>query len=325
MFREHILNQHSPKPRKKSDLPKSLLLTPKAFFSLYTKNDQYRRVSNPDLVRRCGESLSNHVKDGNVRIESIYVERASMLKMDEHTRQFMKIETDEELLSAQPEQLIAERAIIKFVVDGLNDDYRPSLAINLNESGEEIVFGGNVTICDNFTIFGADRQFSSFDFNKGKVKGKKERSQRITTVEQVMQQVEKLYPKTHDLLQDDLAYIEQLEQQEVTREQWNEFVGNYFSRIHYVNRMRLARRITEVSENVKNLPITGQILSSIAAEGYQPSYEAYAWEGNMSNRWKCLNFGTEKTKVEHGISSKTVLDWNSKWTNLILNHEFSNN
>ncbi len=308
MLKNFIIDQQKETP----NLTKVLQVEPTAFLNMFTYNDVNRRHSNSWLLEACIENLSKHVKGGFVNINSIYIERNSILKVDQTKKQVQKV-TDAELLETSPKNLVCNRAIIKIEVEGLSQDYFPAIAINLNEHGEEIAFGGNVKICNNFTILSAERRFSTFEKRK-----------KISTNE-LLEQVKKLFPKTEKILAKDLKQIEQLKQTPVTRKQWNGFVGKLFGQIHYVNKMRLARRIAEVPNEIKALPITANLLAEITAEGYKPSYNSYEWEENVSNKWKVLNFGTEKTKAIHGISTKSVLDVNANWTKTVLDYNFSNN
>lgn len=313
-FSDFVLSPVNLEKRTTDKMGKSIAIKYEAFMAMMTANGFGRRISNPWLVSACMEELQRNTR-ANVEISSIFIERESILKIDDENRQLIKV-TDQELLEAEVESLIGSRVIIKIVAHGLHDEIFPSLAISLNEDGEEIALGENVSICNNFTIFGADRYHSTFARHADNTK------QRLSTTE-LREVINKLFPKTEVFLEDDLKLIENLKSQPVTRPGWYQFTGELFGQIHYVNRMRLARRIKELPREVKELPITATILADIAAEAEAPAHVEYSWEQDRSNKWNVINYGTELLKVEHGISPRTVLENNFHWTDMVMKRNFS--
>lgn len=316
IFSDSLLSPVHVEKRTTDRLNKSIAIKPEAFMSMMTANGYDRRISNPWLVNACAEALQKYTH-ADVQIASVYLERDSILKIDHKSRQLAKV-SDQELLEADVESLIGSRAIIKIVAHGLNDQIHPSVCISLNQEGEEIALGENVEICDNFTIFGAERYHSTFSRHAN-------RMQRHLSAIELLESINKLFPQTEALLEHDLKLIEHLKSQVVPRAGWYQFTGELFGRIHFVNRMRLERRISQLPREIKELPVTATLLANIVAEAESPSHSAYEWEGDLSNKWNVLNYGTELLKVEQGISPSLVLESNFQWADLVLNRTFSTN
>ena len=248
-----------------------------------------------------------------VEIEAIHVERKSVLKLDKEKRLLLEV-NDDELLQSRPNQLVASKAIVKMNVNGLNKEYSPSVAIALDSKAEEIAFGTNVKICSNFTIFSADCRFST-----------RERTKKRLITQELLEMINKLIPNTEKHFEQALERIDSLTKQVVTKAQWNQFIGEWFSKIHYVNRMRLARIISKVPKEIKELPLTAALLAEICAEAIEPSHSIYDWEGEITNKWNCLNYGTEIIKASRGLATQAVIDNNIRWTSLLLGYNFSDN
>lgn len=304
-FSTHLINAEI-------SLPKTLQITSEAFMKSYTQNDIGKGISNPLLMQICMEMLANDVPNEKVVFESIFIDKAGLKVIEPETKQVIKV-TDEELLNCNPEALIITKGIAKISVEGLNDKFRPSIAVIFDDKGIQLAYGTMVNVCTNYTIFGAERRFSTY--GKGK--------NRRYSVEDLLQQMKSLFPKTEQLLAQDLDLIEKLKQEKLTRNQWNSFVDGLYCQSHYVNRMRLTRRIREVPENIKALPITANTLAAVCAESYAPSHEVYEWDGNISNKWNAINYFTEVCKTSQGHNHSTLLEANHKWTQLVINNDFS--
>lgn len=310
LFRDYIL---SPVERRTTDkLNKSIQIQPEGFLQMLTNNSYDRRFTNSWVVEECLEQFQKHVPSATVEISEVYVERKSIQRIDERQ---LTLVTDEELLDSPSNSLIASKAIVKIQAKGLSDSYNPALAIHLTDKGESVGFGGNVTVCNNFTILNPDRLFSTFQRHRNRTK------ERMTTKELTEQLVD-LFPSTELILTEELGLIEELKQSVVTRPQWHSFSGALFGRIHYVNRMRLDRQIATVPAEVKALPITAAMMAEISAEGESPSYNVYEWDGELNNKWSLINFGTGKIKVENGANPMTVLQTNLDWTKMVMAAEF---
>jgi len=74
-----------------------------------------------------------------------------------------EFDNKEALLDADHRQVAIKRAIGKITIkDWSHQQLRPTIAININEKGEEFGIGENVSICSNFTIFGANDLISNY-------------------------------------------------------------------------------------------------------------------------------------------------------------------
>lgn len=315
MFADYL---NTPVAKRTTDsLGQTLSVKPEGFLKMLTYNDVDRRFSNPWLVAACQMTLQQHANGAEVVVTEVHLERNSLLKLDQENRQLSKV-TDEELLNAPIENLVGRRAIIKMEVQGWNEDYVPAIAISLSELGEEIAFGGSVSVCNNFTILSSDHHFSTYSRHS-------DRSRERMSTQELLNKVSGLFPKAELILKEDLSLIESLKAQAVTVGQWNEFLGELFTQIHWVNRKRLNRQIASVPDEIKSLPITARMLANISAEAVEPAHPVYAFVDGMTNKWNCINYGTEQVKTEHGVSPKAVLETNANWTQLILDQDFSKN
>lgn len=314
-FSDHILSPIQVQQRSTDKLGHVLQIAPAAFQQMLTNNGFDRRIANHWLVEHCAEALQNALPSAQVSIASVHIERESLQGINLNNRQLVQL-SDEELLNADPNFLIASKAIVTIDVQGLGDDYRPTLAINMGPEGEEIAFGTTVNICTNFTILSANRRMSTLQRHR-------DRSKPRLTTSDLLKQIEALIGHTEAVYASDLTAIDQLKQQPVTRRQWHELAGELFSQVHYVNRQRLARNIAAVSEEEKALPVTANLLANIVAEARQPSHEVYAWEGNETNRWNLVNFGTEQIKLQHGVPGNSWLQTSAAWAELIQQRSFN--
>ena len=86
-------------------------------------------------------------------------------------------------------------------VKGLIEEYSPSVAISLSENGEQIAFGGSVAICSNLTILNKDRYFSTHQRHAN-------RNMKRMTFEELLVQIDDLFPRMDAVLEDDLQAIE---------------------------------------------------------------------------------------------------------------------
>lgn len=315
MFADYL---NTPITKRTTDsVGRTLNIKPEGFLKMLTYNDVDRRFSNPWLVRACYEALQQHANGAEVVITEIHLERSSLLKIDEKNQQVVKV-TDEELLNAPIDKLIGQRAIIKMEVQGWTEDYVPAIAISLSEKGEEIAFGGSVSICNNFTILSSDRYLSTYRRHR-------DRSRQRMTTQELLTEIGELFPQTEKIFEEDLDRIDALKAQPVSKAQWQQFVGGLFSQIHYVNRKRLNRQIASVPAKLKDLPITAGMLANISAEAVEPAHATYEFVDGYTNKWNCINYGTEQVKTEHGVSPNAVLETNANWTQLVLAHDFSKN
>lgn len=313
-FADVVLPDAEPPKVKPGKLGNVLHIEPEGFLQMMTNNGYHRRLSNDWIVKASLDMLQKHVSKGEAIISAVHIERESIQKIDPESRQLMRV-SDEELLESHTNNLIASKAIIMLTVNNLYDDYHPSMAINISPEGEEIAFGNTVQICTNFTILQADNRFSTFQRHRDKSSG-------YLSLDALMKEVSGIFPKIETNLERDLKLIEELKQQKVHRDKWNMLLGELFSRIHYVNRQRLSRNIAALPAEVKNLPITSTLLAEIAAESVKPSHPDYFWDGDYSNKWNLINFGTEKIKLEAGVAPSTWMQTSANWAELIQERNF---
>lgn len=285
------------------------------FKRMLTYNNVNRRFSNPWLVESCLTKLQKRF-NGSVEVSQIHVERRSLLKIDAKNRQLVKM-SDNELLETNIESIVGSKAIIKMEVNGLVDGYSPSIAISLSGDGEQVAFGGAVTICSNLTIFNKDRFFSTHKRHSS--------NKKRMTPEELLKEIDGLFPRMEEVLEEDLSLIDKYKNEPVTRKQWDAFVGSLFGRIHYVNRKRLKREIAGVPAEMKQLPVTASSLADIVAEAIEPAHDVYRFQDGMTSVWNCINYGTEQLKTEHGISPHQVLQANTNWAELVMKHSFTDN
>ncbi len=318
MFSDYLI---SPVVQKSSyKLGKTIALSSEGFEKMLTFNEVSRRFSNPWLVNRCRDRLQKYIGNADVNITQIHVERSSLMKLDSDNRQLLKVD-DDELLNADISNIVGRRAIIKMEVKGFTDEFHPAVAISLSELDETVAIGGSVNICSNFTIFSKDNRFFTHSRHSRHTNGGVSRM----TTDELLKELEKLFPKTEERLEQEIDFIEDLKKQQVSEKQWNAFVGQLFSRIHYVNRKRLRKEIAAVPKELKELPITSSLLADVVAEAIEPAHSVYNFVDGMTNKWNCINYGTEQIKTEHGHSPKLILEANSNWTELVLNHHFGSN
>jgi hypothetical protein len=292
----YILSPVNLQQRTTDRLGAALQISPEAFPRMVTRNGLDRRIGNPWLVEACATALQDAMPTSRVTIGSVHVERKSLCAINMGTRQLVEL-SDVELLATDVNNLIASRAIVTVDVQGLDAEFRPTLAINISPEGEEVAFGTTVDICTNFTIFSADRRFSTFQRHRDRTRP------RLTTND-LLTQINGLIQSTEDILEGDLQEIDALRHQPVTRSQWHELAGELFTQVHYVNRQRLARNISALSAEEKALPVTASLLADIVAEAKQPTHEVYAWDGELSNRRNLVNFGTEQIKLRNAKKTK---------------------
>lgn len=311
MFADYLVT-----PPQEIKLGKTIPLSWEGFQKMLTYNGVGRRFSNPDLVKTCLDRLQQNF--GNVvKVTQIHVDRKSLLRLDQEKRQVVKM-SDEELLEANISTIVGSKAIIKMEVKGLTEAYSPSIAISLSEHGEQIAFGGSVTICSNLTILNKDRYFSTHQRHAN-------RNKKRMTFDELLVQIDDLFPRMDAVLEDDLKAIERYKNMPVSKYQWDAFVGSLFSRIHYVNRKRLNRQIASLPLEIKDLPITASHLADIVAEAVEPSHDVYRFVDGVSSVWNCINYGTEQLKAVHGLPPQQVLQANSNWADIVVGHQFSNN
>ncbi len=302
-----------PEVNRELELPRHLYLEWPAFQKMYTKNSEVRRLANPKLVEQLASQFQDCIKDNNSEIEiKTIIDRQSLLYINDTEKTLNKL-TDEELLEADPGRLVAERAMAIITVKGIHDDYSPMLVVNMTDKGEEIAYGQNVEVCSNLTILHADQRYSTFQ------KGKRMK------LEEILVEANSLMSRYEKNFDDDLKIIESLKKQEVSRTQWHQFVGELYCTIHPVNSHRLNRTLHLVPESRKDLPITATELGRIIVEADSPSHEVYRWDGDITNKWNLINWGTEMLKIERGSSDKSVLRTNSRWTQMVLEQDFSKN
>ena len=317
-FSNFLLSAPSPTvPSPTTQLNKILHIHSDAFLAMLTQNGRDRRLANYQVVETCMERLQRHVGSAEVRFGAVHLERDSLQRLDIKTRQLVKA-TDEELLAASPDTLVASKAILTLEVRGMHDDFRPTMAINLSPEGEEIAFGNTVNICTNFTILHADRRFSTLQRHRDKERP-------ALRVQELIEAVDGIFPEVERYLEQDLALVERLKNQPVQRTEWNALLGELFSQIQYVNRQRLAANISAVPDALKKLPITASLLANIAAESMAPSHGVYAWDGDWSNKWHLINFGTEVIKLERGAPPISWMETNANWASLVMARDFSQN
>lgn len=301
--------------QKRESLPSHLEVGWEGFKQMYTKNNSTRRMENPKMVERLADqfdsSLGGSSANGSIVIDPVIIDRKSLLAIDEDRRTLNELD-DQELLDAPPESLVATKAMVTIRVKGVHEKYSPMLVINMTDRGEEIAFGEQVHICTNMTILHADHRFSTF--GRGRI-----------SLEELLTEAARLMNRNEQIFEEDLALMERLQQERVTRSAWHEWVGELYSRIHYVNGQRLSRRISTLSAEEKELPVTATELSRILMEATTPSHDEYQWEGDVTNKWNVLNYGTEKLKLLHGSSPNTVLKANSNWANMVIQRDFSLN
>lgn len=316
-FADYLMSDVTNSSRTVGNLSNVLNIEPEGFLQMMTNNGYDRRFSNSWVIEACQEKFQKHLPTSEIVVASVNVERASIQKFDQENRQLLLI-SDQELLDCSADTLIASKVIVKLEARNLYDDYRPSMAINLSPDGEEIAFGNTVDICTNFTILNADRRFSSHPRHR-------DRSKRFMTIQDLMNEIDKIFPRIEENLESDLNFIDELKKITVHRSEWHTLVGELFSRIHYVNRQRLAKNIAAIPVEMKTLPITASILANISAESISPSHPEYEWEGDYINKWNLINFGTEIIKLESGAPPASWMETTENWGKLIIERDFSAN
>ncbi len=316
MTLQEILTQNGKEDHKK--LPTALDVNKEQFSKIwrYRENGTWHHSS---LIEEIGNTWTDSLKDnsGQVEVSELYLDTRRLYIMDKETKVVRKAESDQELLNTDIENLAAGGAIVQFRTAGLHDEYAPSIAINMNEKGEEIGYGLEVRICSNFNIFNAGNLISTY------AKSKLADGQKATlNLPEIKKQVQGKMELTHAQFEKDLLMVEALKKEEVADNQFFSFLGRAFQKIEQVNYFRVQRRIAELTEDEKFLVMNAKQIAQFAVESATPSYPEYKWNNQMTNKWKILNWATEILKIKHGSDIMSVLRSNQSFTQKLLAYEF---
>lgn len=125
---------------------------------------------------------------------------------------------------------------------------------------------------------------------------------------------------TVQLFETQLKRIEEINKIDITRSQWHEYLGRKFSKIENTNAHRLARTISNLSKEEKDIAVTSRQLASIAVESMHPNHsEMFGWKNDHTTLWNVVNWGSEVLKMERGVDAATVLEVTDRWTQDVIN------
>ncbi len=293
---------------EKTGYPRSLRITqPNLFGQMYSYKENGIPVNSGKLFEQLAADWLYAIKGNyNFEISDLFIDTSDILKIDSDKRLLCKVTSVDELLKLDHEEIAVKRAIGKIKLTGIHEHFSPSLAVNISEKGFELAFGENVNICSYEKVKGAGGNFTKL------------------SLKEIRQILKQKMATTMETLETDLALIQSMEQQTVTKSQWQSFLGFQFTKIERANHYRVSRAISALSEEEKSLAVNGRQLARIAVEATQPSHEIYNWNDDVTaSLWAITNWGTERLKFEQGSDSLTVLRSNRDWVNLVSHFPFS--
>jgi len=299
------------------ELPRTALkIDPKYVTDLVYVKSAGKKSHGGDLTKRIRDMWAKKLKGSYTpEITEYYIDKKHLYTVN-RDRRLISPASDEKLGEVDLGDLAVFRTIAKVTIPGIIEGYRPAIALNLNERGEELGWGNNVELCSNMTIMKSEHLRSSYNKIKGSGGGQTKMS-----TDMILKQVSSYMEGTEEYLDQELKQIEEWKGQIISRDEFYRFVGIQFSRIQRINAYRLKRRLAELED--KTIPVTGVQLSRIAVEALEPSYNEYVWDNDHTSLWNLINYGTEVLKFQNGSDSATVLKANSNWVELIKSFPFS--
>jgi len=300
-------------------LPKSLSIKPSAISKMYTLVQGLGKVNKGKFINQIlGEWADVSKGKFEPKIEEAYLDWKSIIHLDSKKRIVSSDISQAKILELNVDELAFGRLIVKIVVPGIHPEFSPTIAVNVNEKGDQFGYGTNVNICSNLNILDAERIWSTYEKTRGAGGG-------YTKVDQknILGQLKRYMKSMEKSLEEATKHIDAWKATPIAKDKFHQFIGQEHTKIAVANHHRKHRTIKDLTKEQKFLPVTGDQLSRISVEAAQPSYSEYEWNDDETNVWKIVNFGTGVIKPKFGSDMATLLRTNNNWINLI-NQRFMN-
>lgn len=315
-FKDIILNK-SLFGKDITTIPRSLEIMPSSFSSLWTFKEGVESFHKGGILDQFRQLWNKYLPDGlEAKIIEVHIDSNKIYNVNTREKVISQV-SGVQLLDMDIEELAISRAIAKIAVPGIHTEFSPVIAFNINEKGDQVGFGMNVKICNNMTILREDHILSTYEKVRGAGGGYTK-----FDLNYILRHLKRFMQETQTKLEEATKQIEEWQTKSITKEEFHRFLGTQFTRIQLANHFRVQRRIKELTEEEKFIPINALQLSRIAVEAARPSYPEYEWNEDKTDLWKLINWGTEVIKFQNGSDSTTLLKANNNWVNLVSEFDF---
>lgn len=286
-------------------IPAAFSIEPRTFSNMWTYS--LGRVSNNEVIEEIRKRWQAQL-GSEYQVNILYVEIATkgLFLVEDKTKVVRPIRPEDLFNSDIPmSQLAASRAQILIVATSAGDaeSFNPSLSITITEKGVFVCYG---LFSPNTGLLILDK---SQVLNSKKV-GK--------SLENILEGLSSVFDKTknNNFLIEQIDKIAGLRNVLISRAQFDRFLGQLFAKIEYANAMRLGRRISELSNDEKNLDLNSRQLAKIAVNSCLA-----AWNDSAS-LLDIISWGTSSMRAINGTEIPNISSSISAWCSLVANYPF---
>lgn len=299
---------------------KALKVSPDTLSYFYTYRDQGFALTNSRLVGEIADRWTDAVKGGaNIEISEVFVDASKILCVDQQSKRVFPVDK-ENLGQMEVADIAVSRCIAKISAKGFDQSFAPAIAVNINEKGYEFGWGNQVFICSNFNILNTAHRWNDYQRFKKSAGGGSIKLE----LKQMREILQKYMADTAAFFEQQLREIQLLQSVTISKTDFSAFMGKMFTKIEYANAARVERRIANLSEKEKFLPVNSRQLAAIAVESVSPKHpEVFGWQNDCADLWQVANWGSETLKAQHGCDMATLLQTNANWVG-VLKQEFLN-